>query len=59
VEGEHPAEDSLFMDAAKKQPATNRALVERVATIVRAIGRRVATAPETRRRIGLGDPPRA
>jgi uncharacterized protein (DUF849 family) len=52
-------EDNLFLDAAKQAPATNLSLVERVVGIARAMGRPVATCAETRRRIGLGDPPRA
>lgn len=50
-------EDNLFMDAAKTEPASNLALVERVVGIARAIGRPVASPREARRRIGLGDPP--
>jgi 3-keto-5-aminohexanoate cleavage enzyme len=52
-------EDNLFLDAAKQQPASNLRLVERVARIAHAMGRPLATCAETRRRIGLGDPPRA
>jgi uncharacterized protein (DUF849 family) len=52
-------EDNLFLDAGKQQPATNLLLVERVAGIARAMGRPVATCAQARRRIGLGDPPRA
>jgi len=52
-------EDNLFLDAAKQCPATNLSLVERVVGIARAMGRPVATCAEARRRIGLGDPPRA
>ena len=52
-------EDNLFLDAAKQQPATNLLLVERVAGIARAMERPVATCAQARRRIGLGDPPRA
>jgi len=50
-------EDNLFMDAAKTQPATNVALVERIVGVARAIGRPIASAREARERIGLGDPP--
>ena len=46
-------EDNLYMDAAKHEPATNLALVERVAAIARAMGRRLASPHETRQRIGL------
>jgi 3-keto-5-aminohexanoate cleavage enzyme len=52
-------EDNLYVDAAKREPATNLALVERVAGIARAVGRRLATPAETRQRIGLRDAPRA
>jgi 3-keto-5-aminohexanoate cleavage enzyme len=52
-------EDNLFLDTAKQNPATNLSLVERVVGIAHAMGRPVATCAETRRRIGLGDPPRA
>jgi uncharacterized protein (DUF849 family) len=50
-------EDNLFMDAAKTEPATNLALVERIVGVARAIGRPVASPREARERIGLGDPP--
>ena len=46
-------EDNLYMDAAKREPATNLALVDRVAGISRALGRRLATPAEARQRIGL------
>lgn len=49
-------EDNLFMDAAKSQPATNVALVERVVGVARAMGRPIANPREARERIGLGDP---
>ena len=49
-------EDNLYMDAAKREPATNLALVQRVVGIARAFGRRPATPAETRRRIGLRAP---
>ncbi|HVO12838.1 MAG TPA: 3-keto-5-aminohexanoate cleavage protein [Vicinamibacteria bacterium] len=52
-------EDNLFLDTAKQCPATNLSLVERVVGIARAMGRPVATCTQARRRIGLGDPPRA
>ncbi len=48
-------EDNLWMDAAKTRPATNAALVERVATIARAHERDVATPAQARRLIGLGE----
>jgi uncharacterized protein (DUF849 family) len=50
-------EDNLFMDAAKTEPATNVALVERIVGVARAIGRPIASPREARERIGLGDPP--
>jgi 3-keto-5-aminohexanoate cleavage enzyme len=46
-------EDNLYLDAGKREPATNLALVERVAGIARALGRRVSSPLETRQRIGL------
>ncbi len=49
-------EDSLFMDVARTEPATNAALVSRVVTLGRAAGRRPATPDEARALIGL--PPR-
>ncbi len=49
-------EDSLFMDAAKAQPASNVALVQRLVTLGRAAGREPATPDQARAIIGL--PPR-
>jgi 3-keto-5-aminohexanoate cleavage enzyme len=46
-------EDNLWMDAGKTRPATNPALVERLARIANAHERRVATAEEARALIGL------
>ena len=46
-------EDNLYMDTEKRELATNLALVERVAGIARALGRRMATPAEVRERIGL------
>jgi 3-keto-5-aminohexanoate cleavage enzyme len=46
-------EDNLFLDTEKKHPATNLALVERVAKIAMACERGIADPPETRRIIGL------
>ena len=46
-------EDNLYMDAAKREPATNLALVTRVTGIAQALGRRLATATEVRQRLGL------
>lgn len=46
-------EDNLYMDAAKREPATNVALVKRVAGMAHALGRRLATPAEVRERLGL------
>jgi 3-keto-5-aminohexanoate cleavage enzyme len=46
-------EDNPTLDAARTQPATNRALIERVAELARLAGRRLATPPEVRERLGL------
>jgi len=46
-------EDNLHMDVGKTQPATNVALVERIATLARAAGRAPATPDEARAVIGL------
>jgi uncharacterized protein (DUF849 family) len=46
-------EDNLYMDAAKREPATNIALVRRVTAIAHALGRRLATPAEVRQRLGL------
>ena len=50
-------EDNLFLDAEKKKPATNPALVERVARVAEAVERPCATPREAREIIGLGSPP--
>lgn len=47
-------EDALYLDPAKRQPATNEACVQRVATLARAYGRPVATPAEARALMGLG-----
>jgi len=52
-------EDNLFLDTAKRVPASNLLLVERIARIAQAMGRPIATCAQARRRIGLGDPPHA
>jgi uncharacterized protein (DUF849 family) len=52
-------EDNLYMDSGKTRPATNPMLVERIANIARALGRRLATPSEARQRIGLADAVRA
>jgi uncharacterized protein (DUF849 family) len=49
-------EDSLYLDAEKRRPATNRTLVERVAAIAAACERELATPAQARELIGL--PPR-
>jgi 3-keto-5-aminohexanoate cleavage enzyme len=46
-------EDSIFMDAEKKDPASNPRLVERLVRLGRAVGREPATPAETRTIIGL------
>jgi uncharacterized protein (DUF849 family) len=46
-------QDSIYMDAGKKHPATNPSLVERVVAVARAIGREPATPVEARAIIGL------
>jgi 3-keto-5-aminohexanoate cleavage enzyme len=46
-------EDNLFMDAGKRLPATNAALVGRVARLASAYGRPVATPAEVRALMGL------
>ena len=46
-------EDALWLDGAKTRPATNKLLVERVATIGTALERRCATPDEARALIGL------
>jgi uncharacterized protein (DUF849 family) len=49
-------EDSLYLDAEKRRPASNRALVERIAAIANACERELATPAQARELIGL--PPR-
>lgn len=46
-------EDNLWMDARRKNAATNMELVERIIQLARIIDRPVATASETRARLGL------
>jgi 3-keto-5-aminohexanoate cleavage enzyme len=48
-------EDSPLMDYQECQPATNAALVARIARIAREIGRPVSTCVQTRQRIGDAD----
>ncbi len=50
-------EDGLYMDAAKSEPASNVALVERLVRLGRAAGREPATPDQARAIIGL--PPRS
>lgn len=52
-------EDNLLLDANTKEPATNRGLVERLATLAGAAGRRIATPDEARTMIGLKSPAKA
>lgn len=42
-------EDSFYMDSEKKNLATNRALVERIISIARARGRKIASIEQTRK----------
>ncbi len=46
-------EDALYYDWKTKRHATNAGLIERVANVARAVGRRIATAEETKEIIGL------
>lgn len=46
-------EDNLYMDADKRDPASNVRLVSRVAALAAAIGRPIATAVGARRLLGL------
>ncbi len=46
-------EDNLYMDAEKKVPASNPALVERIVRLAEAAGREIATPADARRLIGL------
>jgi uncharacterized protein (DUF849 family) len=41
------------MDAGRREPATNPALVARVAEIARIAGRPIATGADVRERLGL------
>ena len=50
-------EDNLFLDTEKTRPATNPALVERVARVADAVERPRATPAEAREIIGLAAPP--
>jgi len=46
-------EDNLWMDAQRKNAATNVKLVERVVQLAQIVGRPVSTPSETRARLGL------
>ncbi len=46
-------EDNLYLDAAKRDPASNVRLVSRVAALAAAIGRPIATAVDARGLLGL------
>jgi 3-keto-5-aminohexanoate cleavage enzyme len=48
-------EDNIYFDRQQRDLADNARLVERVVRIAREMGREPATAPETRRTIGLPD----
>ena len=52
-------EDNLWLDAEKRRPATNLALVERIVALARAAGREPATPAEARALVGLPSPSRA
>lgn len=49
-------EDNLYMDSAKREPASNPRLVGRIVALAEALGRPVATPADTRRLIGLPAP---
>lgn len=46
-------EDNLWLDQQKQRPATNLALIERLATLARATERRIASPDRARELIGL------
>ena len=46
-------EDNLWLDASKTRPATNAALVERVAGIAASVEREIASPAQARELIGL------
>lgn len=46
-------EDNLYMDAGKRDPATNVRLIERIAGVARSLGRPIATPAQARELIGL------
>ena len=47
-------EDNLWLDARRRQPATNPQLVERVAELARIADRPIATHEQARDRLGIG-----
>jgi uncharacterized protein (DUF849 family) len=47
-------EDNLWLDCARRTPATNATLIERIVTLARATGREPATPADARSIIGLG-----
>jgi 3-keto-5-aminohexanoate cleavage enzyme len=49
-------EDNLWLDAARRRPATNAELVDRVAALARIADRPIATPEQTRARLGFGAP---
>jgi uncharacterized protein (DUF849 family) len=49
-------EDNLWFDEARRDPASNPRLVERLAGFARSRGREIASPEEARRTIGLGEP---
>jgi uncharacterized protein (DUF849 family) len=46
-------EDNLWLDARRRQPATNVALVDRLVALAGVAGRPIATAAETRATLGF------
>jgi 3-keto-5-aminohexanoate cleavage enzyme len=46
-------EDTLYLDVARQEPATNPKLVQRIAGVAQALGRPMATPEQARRLIGL------
>jgi uncharacterized protein (DUF849 family) len=46
-------EDNPYLDHVDRTPATNAGLVERVALMAQAVGRRPATCAEARELLGL------
>jgi 3-keto-5-aminohexanoate cleavage enzyme len=46
-------EDAIYEDWSSKRLATNSGLIDRVVRLADAAGRKIATAEETRRLIGL------